>query len=231
MDIFFDVNTIMSVARELSSDARMVWIGLFFAVMYIRNIVRNEKMITHIEDKAIEKEEGKVKKRISDRLSSIKSTLYEGMETFVYSDDANPSRRLNLVRKTTKVSIPASKFLDEHYGAMKEVLFHVILPETIEWMEDHNIAEVYPTTEELEISASELRGRVLSELRARTGTNSDTRAVEDSILTQEYMLEFLKSSYDYTQQMRNVRINFVKAETVKYRVPFSPKISNLIKKR
>ena len=231
MDMIFDVNTILTVLRELSSDARLVWIGLLFAVMYIRNIIRNEKMITHIEDKAISKEEKKLEKRIHDRLSSLKSVMYEAMEGFVYADDVDPKRRIKLVRKTTDVSIPASKFLHEHYAVMKEVLFDIILPETIEWIEDHNIAEVKQSDEELNTSVTEFRDRLLHEIRARTGTNADTRDVENSILTYEYLLVFFTSIYSYAQQMRSVRVNYVQAETTKYRVPFSPRLGNMLKKR
>lgn len=230
MELLLDSRTILMTLIELSSDSRIVWLGLLFGIIYIRSMIRSEKTITHIEDMAVLEEDEKLTKRIADKLSVIESELYEAMEQYVYSDKL-PQRRISIVRTFSRVNIPAKDYLRDYHGASKTALFKVILPLIEDELRANFVSVSSPSEEITERTAKEIRQRIVNEIRKKAGSNNDIRNIEDSILTYESIIDMYINISTYSQHLRARRDEYVDTETKKHRMPLIPKWHSLTKKR
>ncbi len=141
------------------------------------------------EDKADEREKLALSRRIDASLNMLYSRLYTSMQDFVYNHPEGGYRYIKLVQHKHKRERPANEYLSDYQTAMKAVIFKVMKPYFIEQMLMHDVATTTQSTATNDSICKEARSTMLTEVHKRCGNNSDTKAVEDSVVTFEQMLD------------------------------------------
>jgi hypothetical protein len=146
-------------------------------------------MIQKAEDKAGEKERIELDTRVEELLNVLYSRLYDAMEDYVYSEDVGGWRDINIIRAKVQRPVNAKDYLSEHHSATKAVLFKIVKPFIIKQLQFHNVATETQETKTNDSISVEIREIILSEIHKRAGSNKETKAVEDTVITFECVLD------------------------------------------
>lgn len=221
LDTLLDANALTDAIKHIAGDSRLVWLVFVFSIYYIKSVIRNEKTITRIEDEAIREEEEKIMNRVKSKFATIESHMYEGVEQYVYSGEA--SRRLDILRTYSKISIPAKDYLRDYHGATKSVLFKVVAPYWVDEMIALGAPSTRPKEEDIDESATELRAKIITEIHKKAGVNKDIKEIENEIISFEAIREFAVNTIAHYEHLRRERDRKIEKETKAHRMPLVPR--------
>ncbi len=151
--------------------------------------IAKARAIQRAEDKADAKEEKSLSRRVDASLNIVYSRMYTAMQSFVYDHPEGGVRYISVIRAKHETERSAKEFLSEYQSAIKAVLFKVVKPFFEEQLLMHDVATTTQSTATNEAICEEARSLLLTEVHKRCGSNSDTQAVEDSVLTFEQMVD------------------------------------------
>lgn len=181
--------------------------------------VQAARVLQKLEDKAEQEEIKGIEKHVDTRLAMIESTVYEGVEAFVYNN-ANPQRRLTIKRNYTSISIPAETYLRDYHGAIKSVLFKVVDDYWVDEMNSKGCATVFPEENVFSAMVLDLRTKILTETHKKSGSNEDIKAVENDVLPFETLQEFAKNTIIFYQHLRADKLKKVERYNSENKVNF-----------
>ena len=213
--IFSEINSVKNVLGDFISSKQALWIALFFAVGYIKNVIRNEKIITRIEDDAIALEKNELRDKIKIKLTSMKSRLYLAMEEFVYNEQAPIF--VNIIRKYREVPVPSSDYLRDFRDAIDKTLFKIILPQLENDIELYSLAVVDPCEETRNTITRDLRDNLINETFKLAGRNNDIQCLVEKTITYEDVCNGFDEIIKNAQYIRGKRDKSIKKQTSEYR--------------
>jgi hypothetical protein len=231
MEILTEINTLLSMAVTLWRERDIGTILLFLAgvVAYYRGHVKSEKLITHTNDTRATEETNALRAKMDMMLRVIESSLYSGVESFVYDSHGGHSRRISIVRKSKPVDIPACDYLVEYHDALhKCVLEHapaIIINELIV----HRVFDSPINEEQENISARNLRDLICFDIHGYSGTNRQIREIENRILPYSEIVEMYREICVVARNLRAIKSSAIEQDILEHRIPLVPNVGNMIK--
>lgn len=208
-------------------------------VIYLRGVLKSERLIAHIVEAKTADEERDLKTEIDNELAMIENELYDAMERFVYTGSRGYSintenefrepceRMLSIVRRKKKIPIRAVDFLDDYHDAVRKTLFKKMNRELYSWL-SHKAVAVLPFEEDREQKiAKKFIVIMFAEIHKKAGSNEFTRDVEQSIIHYDVIYEMVKDVCETCRELRAKREAEVEAEKREHRIPLFPKGSHL----
>lgn len=196
---FGELSMMWNVIRELPPIVQSIAVIIVSLVwMRVRTLSHAKKSrieieravtIRDINNKADRDEEIDLDQRIEEILNVLCGRLYSAMEDFVYNNDDFESRYIYVIRDKNPTPMQADKYLTLHHSKSKKIIFKQVKPFIIRQLINHKVAIDTQETATNESISVEIREMILSGTHKLAGSNEDTKAIENSVITFECILD------------------------------------------
>jgi len=172
-------------------------------------IVQSAVAIQKAEDKADYREATALDSRVEEILDTLYGRMYDASEEFVHGNGGNGYRKLTIIKHKTSREIQASDFLNDHHKATKTAIFKKVKPFILRQLALHNVATETQESRTNDGICVEAREMILAKIHKDAGSNTETKAMEDSVLSFASLLDIyieISTACDLLRHQRNQEV-------------------------
>ena len=126
------------------------------------------------------------------------------MESYAYNHPQGGFRNVDIMRNKNLTPRTAKEFFGEHHASSKSTILEVAKPWLLSQLSNLNVATLTQETADNDAVCSELVEMIQTGIHIGAGSNTDTRAIEDTVLTFEAMLDIY---YNISKTCVLLRVN------------------------
>ena len=177
-------------------------------------VVQTAVALQKAEDTADHNESVQLDERVEEILETLYSRLYNAVEEYVYGNGVDGYRYITVIKHKEPRSMHAKDFLSDHHKATKTAIFKKVKPYIIRQLALHNVATETQESRTNDAICVEARSMILSKIHKDAGSSTETKEIEDSVLSFASLLDIyveISTACDLLRHQRNQEV----AESVK----------------